>query len=129
MAELIYSTIHPVRAIFMIVKLALSEKDDLDSETVAGMAAWAANDLGWSVEEIAAAMRVEDNHNVIADLVYNGNRLLKDAEPGRAWLRHVAGRSMVYDRMSLVVIVTDRQEGPAGLQRSAPDDGSSTRPA
>lgn len=108
MAELNFSTVHPVRAIFMIVKLALDERVGIDNESVAGMAAWAASDQGWSVEEIASAMKVEDNHNVIADLVYNGNRLLRDAEPGRQWLRHVASRSNVYDRMTLVVLVTDR---------------------
>lgn len=132
MAELIFSTIHPVRAIFMIVKSALDEAGDVDSETLAGMAAWAANDQGWSVEQIAEAM-APINQNVIADLIYSGKRFLRGAAPGRQWLRqwlrHVAKRANVYDQMTMVVVVTDRQVGPGEPQRSAPVDGSSALPA
>lgn len=128
MAELVYSTIHPVRAIFMIVKLSLEADFGDNNEVIAGMAAWAAHDQGWSIEEIAAAM-APVNQNVIADLVYSGERFLRDAGPGREWLRLVASRANVYDRMAMVVIVTDRQEAPAGLQRPEPDDGSSARHA
>lgn len=125
MAVLTFSTIHPVKTIFYIIESVVGEELQLDTDTGLAMAAWVAVDQGWSVEQIASVMMAESNLNVVADLVHHGSRLLVDAAPGREWLKGVAGRAMVYDRMTLVLI----QEAQAGLPPPESDGGSSGPPS
>lgn len=124
MAVLNLLTVHPVKYIFYIVSSAIKEVAR-DDEAALAMAAWAAADYGWTVEEIASVMKVESNLNVIADLVGQGSRLLADAGPGREWLRGVARRAIVYDRMTVVLI----QEARGELPPLGSDGGSSAPPA
>lgn len=125
MAVLTFLTVHPIKMIFHIVEGVVEEQLQLDTDTGLAMAAWVVVDQGWSVEQIASVMMVESNLNVVADLVHQGSRLLADAAPGREWLKGVARRAMVYDRMTMVLI----QEAQAGLPLSESDDGSSGPPS